>query len=63
MSGIDDNSTKSSQVEEEISLDDIEEPTIVIVDGQKRKEPVYFECSDDFSAFDGDLVDKESSNS
>jgi hypothetical protein len=66
MSGTKDNS-KTQSVEEVISLDDIDDdPNVIIIEKTEKgkKVPVYFECSDEFEAFEGDYVDdKESSNS
>ena len=59
--------SKPSPEEEVIPLDDVEEdPTVIVItdDGKKIKQPAYFECSEEFEAFDGDFVEpKESSSS
>jgi hypothetical protein len=66
MSGIPNNSTRPSEIEEEISLDesDDDDSTITIDDNKKIEKPPYFECTEEYSAFDSGYVeDKESSSS
>lgn len=66
MSGTENNS-RTQSVEEVISLDDIDDdPSVIVIEetDEGKKVPVYFECSEEFEAFEGDYVeDKESSNS
>lgn len=65
MSGTPNNSTNPSEIEEEIPLDDEPEDHVITINGVKlKKTPSYFECTDEYLAFDGDYVeDSESSNS
>lgn len=46
----------------DLTEEPIDEITIVGPVVEKKK-PVYYECPDDYSAFDGDLSDNSSSNS